>query len=75
MSESPDEYTRQPDWGPGLDYWVPDGEPDPDIPWPDNFEVCGLPNYDPSPLARDPKRHGTHMMAWPMFQIDDPYER
>ena len=72
MSESLAEYVRPPDWGPGLDYWVPDGEPDPDIPWPDNFEVCGVPDYDPSVFARDPKRHGTHTIALPMFRVDDP---
>ena len=72
MSESPAEYVRPPDWGPGLDYWVPDGEPDPDIPWPDNFEVCGVPDYCPSALPHDPKRHGRHLMVWPMFDIDDP---
>ena len=72
MSKPIAEYDHLPDWGAGLDYWVPDGDPDPDIPWPDNFEVCGVPAYDPLPLAREPKRHGTHIMAWPMFDIDDP---
>jgi hypothetical protein len=66
------EYVRPPDWGPGLDFWVPDGERAPDIPWPHDFEVCGVPDYDPSPLAREPKRHGTTYMAWPMYSVGDP---
>lgn len=55
-----------------MDYWVADGEVDPDIPWPENFEVCGVPDYDPSPLAKEPKTHGTTVMAWPMYDVRDP---
>ena len=72
MTAPQTEFVPPPDWGPGLDYWVADGEMDPDIPWPENFEVCGVPDYDPSPLAQDPKRHGTSMMAWPMYDVTDP---
>jgi hypothetical protein len=72
MSDAPDRPARPPDWGPELDFWVPDDGSDPDIPWPANFEVCGVPAYDPWPLDREPKRHGRTYMAWPMYNIDDP---
>lgn len=72
MSESAAQHVRPPDWGPGLDYWVPDGEPDPDIPWPENFEVCGVPDYVPELFGKEPKRPCIHVMAWPMFDINDP---
>ena len=71
MSDPSNEYNLPPDLGPELDYWVPDGEPDPDIPWPDNFEVCGVPAYEPFAL-RDPKRHGRTVMVWAMFSGNDP---
>ena len=65
--------TLPPDWGPELDFWVPDGEPNIEIPWPDDFEVCGVPDYEPAALVKpnEPKRHGRTYMAWPMYAIDD----
>ncbi|HLH03078.1 MAG TPA: hypothetical protein VKX25_09930 [Bryobacteraceae bacterium] len=53
---------------------MPDGESDPDIPWPDNFEVCGVPDLEPSCFAQQTRRPATRMMAWPMYEIPDPVE-
>lgn len=64
--------TIPPDWGPGLEFWVPDEGPDPEIPWPDNFEVCSVPNPEPGVLEQGIRREGQTYMAWPMFSVADP---
>ena len=61
------------DWGPSLVYWVEDGKPDPDVDWPDNWEVCQWPDSDPLEFVnRDQRRHGKTLLAMPMYSVSDP---
>jgi hypothetical protein len=55
-----------------IGYWVAEGEPGPDIPWPTDWEVCGVPSLDPVSLSPNPKREGANTLAWPMYNISDP---
>lgn len=70
MSHVPAPHSISPDWGPELDFWVPDDGSGPDICWPKDFEVCSAPEYEPASFARGPKRRGSAHMARPMYGID-----
>jgi hypothetical protein len=59
------------DWSPEINFWVEDGKPDPDIPWPDDWEVCGVPDRNPVAIREEDKRDGTTTLAWPMYPGPD----
>jgi hypothetical protein len=60
------------DWRPEIVYWVEDGEPDPDVDWPSNWEVCGYPHLDPLQIVnRDNVRHGSMCLAMPRYKVPD----
>jgi hypothetical protein len=59
------------DWGPHLSYWVEDSKPDPLVDWPDDWEVCGVPNLDPLANRDEHRRHGNTTLAWAMYNVAD----
>jgi hypothetical protein len=64
--------TRARNWGFEMGYWLADGEPDPDVPFPKDWEVCGWPSLDPFSLANNDKRHGQTCIAWPRYAVREP---
>lgn len=60
------------DWMPGMAFWVEDGTPDPDVPWPKDWEVCGVPDRNPLAVRDEDKRDGITTLAWPMYHVLDP---
>jgi hypothetical protein len=70
--DAPKDGSRAPDWMPELDYWVADDASHPEIPFPENWEVCGVPDYEPFQTAAGQKRHGRKYMGWPMYSVADP---
>jgi hypothetical protein len=67
-----DERAHPPNWMFEIDYWVADGDPDPDVPWPDDWEVCGMPDFEPLSMSAKDRRHGSKCLAWPMYAVQDP---
>jgi hypothetical protein len=61
-----------PDWSFHMAYWVPDGDPEPEVPFPKDWDVCGVPDYDPLAFRPEYKRHGETTLAWPMYRVSDP---
>lgn len=61
-----------PDWSFHMAYWVPDGDPEPDVPFPKDWEVCGVPDFDPLAFRPEYKRHGQTTLAWTMYDVVDP---
>jgi hypothetical protein len=59
------------DWSPHLSYWVEDGKPDPDVDWPENWEVCGVPDRNPLAIRDEDKRYGQTTLAWAMYNVPD----
>src|ERR1700722_10165185 len=59
------------DWSPQVSFWVEDGKPDPNIPWPEDWEVCGVPGRNPIAIRDEEKRDGTTTLAWPMYHVPD----
>jgi hypothetical protein len=55
-----------------MAFWVEDGTPDPDVPWPKDWEVCGVPDRNPLALGDEDKRDGITTLAWPMYHVHDP---
>ena len=68
-----DEAAYPPNWMFEMGYWVADGDPEPDVPWPSDWEVCGIPSFDPFLTSNKPKRRGTTCLAWPMYHVADPF--
>ena len=64
--------TKPLDWMFEISFWVADGASEPNVPWPDNWEVCAVPAFDPFTLTEQPKRSGQTWMAWPMYAVSDP---
>ena len=62
----------QPNWGFEIAFFVADGEPVPDVPWPDNWEVCSVPDFDPFCLPTETRRHGSKWLAWPKYSVENP---
>ena len=62
------------DWGPHLSYWVENGKPDPDVDWPENWEVCGVPDRNPLVIRDEDKQEGQTTLAWAMYHVSDPVE-
>lgn len=62
------------DWGPQLVYWVEDGQPDPHVEWPEDWEVCGSPQKDPLTFGDKDKRRGNICLAMPMYSVEDPVQ-
>jgi hypothetical protein len=56
-----------------MGHCVADGDPEPDVPWPSDWEVCGIPSFDPFLTSNKPKRRGTTCLAWPMYHVADPF--
>ena len=50
MTERTDNV-RGPDRMPELDRCVAYNKPNPDIPWPDDWEVCGVPDFEPLSMS------------------------
>jgi len=67
-----DESARLANWGFRLRYWIADGDPEPEVPFPEDWEVCGAPDFDPLALRPENKRHGQTTWAWPMYEVGDP---
>jgi hypothetical protein len=55
-----------------MGYWVADGDPDPNVHWPSDWEVCGVPSFDPFSTSNKPRRQGRTCLAWPMYAVQDP---
>jgi len=62
------------DWGPHLSYWVEDGKPDPDVDWPEDWEVCGVPDRNRWAIRDEDKRDGRTTLAWAMYNVPDLVE-
>ena len=52
--------------------WVADGDPAPDVPFPKEWEVCGVPDFDPLAPRHPDRRRGEKTLAWPMYRVSDP---
>jgi hypothetical protein len=59
-------------WGFAMGHWIADGDPEPEIPFPEDWEVCGTPDFDPLELRLEYKRHGQTTWACPMYDVGDP---
>jgi hypothetical protein len=67
------EQTYHPaDWGFEIGFWIAEGDPEPDIPFPSDWEVCGWPDLDPLALRRENRRRGNTTLAWPMYHVVEP---
>jgi hypothetical protein len=44
-------------WGFAMGYWIADGDPEPEVPFPKDWEVCGVPDFDPLAFRPEYKRH------------------
>ena len=64
--------TRLPDWSFHMAYWVADGDPEPNVPFPKDWEVCGVPDFDPLAFRPEYNRHGETTLAWTMYDVGDP---
>jgi hypothetical protein len=62
------------DWHPQFVYWVEDGKPDPDVDWPENWEVCGYPHQNPLAYQDKDKRPGKTCLAMPMYRVNEPVD-
>jgi hypothetical protein len=61
-----------PDWSFHVAYWVADGDPEPDVPFPKDWGVCGEPDFDPFAMRHQDRRCGTKTLAWPTYHVSDP---
>jgi hypothetical protein len=59
------------DWGPHIAYWVEDGKPDPDVDWPEDWEVCGVPDRNPLAGPVEEQQHGQTTLAWAKYRVPD----
>ena len=62
------------DWSPHLAYWVEDGKANPEVDWPEDWEVCGVPDRNPLAFRDEDKRHGHTTLAWAMYNVPDLVE-
>ena len=59
-------------WGFAMGYWIADGDPEPEVPFPKDWEVCGVPDFDPLAFRPEYKRHRRTTLAEPMYDVVDP---
>lgn len=60
------------DWMPRITFWVEDGQRDPNVDWPENWDVCGWPDRNPMTTESEDRRHGNTTLAMPMYHVHDP---
>jgi hypothetical protein len=67
-----EETARPPNWGFEIGFWIPDGDPKLEVPFPDDWDVCGWPDFDPLAFRPEGRRHGQTTWAIPMYDVVDP---